>query len=394
MPGEAFVIMHIGDEALDRVYSEVIGPALEECDLEPRRIDLDNEGGLLNAEIMAAIERSDIIVADLTDERPNCYLEVGYALGLGRSRNLVLTVRRDHLPGDPNHVPGGPRVHFDLAGYDLLLWDTEDLAGFRSELVQRVRRRKWMLEGSLPSDAGRAQAGPWYAEQRDDSLTQIRELGGSGFMEASFELVPPKIDRRQSELLGAARAAQIHTFGWPIGLVLDTDEGRPRPTGSGIRATIHAPRLDHEESFDYWELRTDGDYFMVQSLFEDQRGQQDRIFFDTRIVRVTEAILYCGRLYDRLGVTPDHEVRLTIGHGGLSSRTLGSANRARSIHPRVCAVDSIAETVSVRLGEIDSRLVDLVVAVLAPLFELFDFFELGREVYEQIIDAFVQGRVG
>jgi hypothetical protein len=385
--------MHIGDEILDGIYSEVIVPALRECGLEPRRIDLDNEGGLLNAEIMASIERSDILVADLTNERPNCYLEVGYALGLGRSRNLILTVREDHLPGQPSYDPDGHRVHFDLAGYDLLLWDQADLAAFGDELVRRVRRRLLMLDGSLPSGDGTQPAPPWYAEQRDAAIAEIQSLGGRGFMEASFKLLPPKLKRKQSELLDAARAAEIHTFGWPIGLVLDSNDDRPKPTGSSIRASIHAPRFDGEASFDFWELRTDGDYFMVQSLFEDQRGHSDRIFFNTRIVRVTEAIIFCGRLYDRLGVAADHEVSVTIGHGGLAGRTLDSANRAREVHPRTSATDTSTSTVTFRLGEIDSRLVGLVTAITSPIFELFDFFELSPEVYQEIIDAFVQGRV-
>jgi hypothetical protein len=33
-------------------------------------------------------------VADLPSERPNCYLEVGYALGVGKFTNLVLTEKR------------------------------------------------------------------------------------------------------------------------------------------------------------------------------------------------------------------------------------------------------------------------------------------------------------
>jgi hypothetical protein len=49
-----------------------------------RRVDRHNEGDLLDSEIVQFIERSQIIVADLTNERHNCYLEVGYATGLER----------------------------------------------------------------------------------------------------------------------------------------------------------------------------------------------------------------------------------------------------------------------------------------------------------------------
>jgi hypothetical protein len=36
-------------------------------------------GRILQSEIANFINKSKIIIADLTNERPNCYLEVGYA---------------------------------------------------------------------------------------------------------------------------------------------------------------------------------------------------------------------------------------------------------------------------------------------------------------------------
>lgn len=142
---QAFVIMQIGEPTLDQVYEQVIAPALLACGLTARRVDQHNRGGLLASEIIAFIEGSDIIVADLTNERPNCYLEVGYALGAGRSSQVVLTAREDHNPDSPNHSPGGPKVHFDLAGYDILFWSQDNLAGFHDELVKRVTRRQQLL---------------------------------------------------------------------------------------------------------------------------------------------------------------------------------------------------------------------------------------------------------
>ncbi len=142
---QAFVIMQIGEPELERIYDRVIAPALEACGFTPRRVDRHNRGGLLASEIISFIEESEILVADLTNERPNCYLEVGYALGLGKATNLILTAREDHDPESPRHRVGGPRVHFDLAGYDILFWRSEKLAAFRQELEKRIQRRKLLL---------------------------------------------------------------------------------------------------------------------------------------------------------------------------------------------------------------------------------------------------------
>lgn len=140
-----FVIMRIGDPALDRMYERAIVPALAACGFDARRVDRHNRGGLLVAEIIGFIEDAEIIVADLTHERPNCYLEVGYVLGVAKLQQLILTARRDHDPEHPLRRPGGPRVHFDLAGFDILFWEPERLDDFRRELEKRVLRRREIL---------------------------------------------------------------------------------------------------------------------------------------------------------------------------------------------------------------------------------------------------------
>jgi len=149
--GEAFVIIQIGNAELDRVYRDAIVPALTAAGLTPRRVDIHNSGGLLQNEIAAFIERAEIIVADLTNERPNCYLEVGYALGLGKLGHILLAAREDHQPDLPNRQPNDPRVHFDLNSYDILYWDPDDLPDYSSRLETRVRRRLLITGTTKPT---------------------------------------------------------------------------------------------------------------------------------------------------------------------------------------------------------------------------------------------------
>lgn len=388
--------MQIGNPDLDEVYENSIAPAIRAGGLDPKRIDLDNTGGLLKSEIINYLERSDVIVADLTNERPNCYLEVGYAMGLGRNRHLILTVQADHLPGNPGYVTGGPKVHFDLAGYDLLMWKPDALDAFRDELTRRIQRRL-VITRDTPL-VGAQHVDPtagWTRELAERGTARIHELVGPGHMELAFGLTPPKIQVTARELLEAARTATIDTFGYPIGLVLDTDEYRPKLTGNGVRAEVEGGRWDGERSFDLWELRTDGDFFMVHSLFEDQRGQTGKLFVNTRVVRVTEAVLYSARLYERLGVGADAAVNLQIVHAGLTGRTLEwSAPTGASVPgSRRSAVDRAEGRVTFELGAVASQLGLLVKALLSPMFELFDFFTLSDDEYQRLVDGFVAGRL-
>lgn len=138
---QAFIIMQIGNPDLELVCEKAIVPALKSCGFDPKRVDKHTMGRLLKSEIVEFIISSDIIVADLTNERPNCYLEVGYAMGLDKFRNLILTAREDHNSDSPNYNKDGPKIHFDLSGYDILFWEQDNLDGFKAELEKRIKRR-------------------------------------------------------------------------------------------------------------------------------------------------------------------------------------------------------------------------------------------------------------
>jgi hypothetical protein len=147
---KAFVIMQIGNPELDSMCGKVIIPALTACGFDPKRVDKHNKGGLLKSEIIAFIEESEIIVADLTNERPNCYLEIGYAMGVDKYANLILTAREDHNQTGPKYRSGGPKVHFDLSGYDVLFWSQDDLPAFKVSL-KNESAGDWQLSNHLQS---------------------------------------------------------------------------------------------------------------------------------------------------------------------------------------------------------------------------------------------------
>jgi len=382
--------MQIGNPELDSVCEQAIVPALDACGLDAKRVDKHNQGGLLKSEIIGFIERADVIVADLTNERPNCYLEVGYTMGIDKFRNLILTVREDHYHESPNYKNGGPKIHFDLSGYDILFWHPEKLDEFRQELEKRIKRRRAVL-APAPQQPVTPWDNEWVKSHRDVATPKLQETGKSGFMEVRFSLNHPKPWKTQQELDEAARTSTISTFGWPIGVYLgNRSEYRPRPRADGIVAEIGA---DARDTYDYWAIRRNGDYYLLKTVFEDDRDSE-KLFFDTRIVRVTEVLLYCARLYNRLEIDPTSVVNIVIRHGGLNGRILGAANTNRMMDERVPCVENEIETeVATQLSGIESELVILVKELVTPLFTLFDFFELSDQILEEIVNAYVEGRV-
>ena len=80
-------------------------------------------------------------------------------------------------------------------------------------------------------------------------------------------------------------------------------------------------------------------------------------------------------------------------YGGLRGRRWASATgRLPPIQRRVADEDVIDDLeITGSLDEFEGQLVDKVIELTAPLFALFDFAELDRSFYEQIVNGFVAG---
>ncbi|MBA7516644.1 hypothetical protein ES705_08692 [subsurface metagenome] len=384
---QAFIIMQIGNPDLDLVCEKAIVPALKSCDFDPKRVDKHTMGRLLKSEIVEFIISSDIIVADLTNERPNCYLEVGYAMGLDKFRNLILTAREDHNQDSPNYKKEGPRIHFDLSGYDILFWEPDNLGEFKAELEKRIRRRI----ATLPSSS-KPWDNEWINEHREKAMAGLGRNNLSGFMEICLTPRDFKLNKELDELLLATEKAQIGTFGWPLG-AMDSfgTEYRPKPTTEGI---VNELDFKNKESYDYWTLRKDGTFYLLKSLFEDKR-KPGHIFFNTRIVRITEALLYSVRLYSELKVPSDEYILIKIRHGGLKERLLTAVGgREITFHKSRKSIDDEVDTeVETILERIEQDLIDLVQKFTTPLFEVFEFFKIDKKVLVHIVNNFVAGKV-
>lgn len=101
--GLVFVIMQFRGQEMTDVYSAI----KDECnklELRAKRVDENVGSGFVIREITDLIERSEFIICDLTNERPNVYYELGYAHGVGNEGNDILLIAKE-----------GTVLHFDIA---------------------------------------------------------------------------------------------------------------------------------------------------------------------------------------------------------------------------------------------------------------------------------------
>jgi hypothetical protein len=114
-----FVIMPIqgekfGTQDQQRIYKEyderfeAIERVLSGHDCVSIRIDKEHPLDDLVARIKGEIDKAKFIVADLTDERPSCYFEAGYADALDKPTIYVASKESVVHPGTPT------KIHFDV----------------------------------------------------------------------------------------------------------------------------------------------------------------------------------------------------------------------------------------------------------------------------------------
>ena len=120
-------------QSVERFFGEVVEVVVKHLGLTG--IEIDRKMLLepfLNIEIFKEIRHSSYLIVDLTGLRPNCFMELGFSLGLGKTVFLT-AMSGTHLPFDTNQIP----CYF--WNPDKLTSDTQ--ASFVSFLKRNVNRR-------------------------------------------------------------------------------------------------------------------------------------------------------------------------------------------------------------------------------------------------------------
>jgi hypothetical protein len=117
-------------------FDMVVQPVIE-VEMGYRLVVVDGrqayEHARIDQEIFAKLHRSSIVLADITGARPNCFLELGYALGRGLP---TMVMARD-----------GSSLPFDITTFSGLHWKTTGSAEDR----RRAFRDHWQAIRNRPS---------------------------------------------------------------------------------------------------------------------------------------------------------------------------------------------------------------------------------------------------
>jgi tetratricopeptide (TPR) repeat protein len=103
MAYHAFVVMPYGiKEQIDfnRVYGDLIKPALETAGFEVFRADEEMRAGDIRADMFQELLMADLVVADLSIDNANVWYELGVRHALRARGVIAIRCRRDYMPFD------------------------------------------------------------------------------------------------------------------------------------------------------------------------------------------------------------------------------------------------------------------------------------------------------
>jgi len=136
-----FVLMPFNKRFND-VYNLAIKALENKLDVVIERADkLPFDNRPIYDQIISEISSADVLIADLSENNPNVYYELGYAHSLGK---IVVSISSDDLP-------------FDLAGFSTIFYKLDELSQLKINLELRVNEslelfgsRKKSLSNQIP----------------------------------------------------------------------------------------------------------------------------------------------------------------------------------------------------------------------------------------------------
>jgi hypothetical protein len=240
--------------------------------------------------------------------------------------------------------------------------------------------------------------------QRWNSLVANLPEGDSarfphGHYELGFEILSAKPLASLTELRSAMQqASAVKHTGWGPFALAHRAEFEPRIADGAIEAWFGPPveRLLGRDPahVDYWRANEAGRLVLLRGYEEDgQPNRKPGTCFDITLPvwRVGEAILYVGRLAELFGDELSFLVRCR--YLGLRGRVLTHLEGRRMLfEDRRCADYEVVLERQITRAQARDNLVEVLHALLKPLYERFAFFELSEQLVAEEVERMTRNR--
>ncbi|AZO15522.1 ATP-binding protein [Mesorhizobium sp. M2A.F.Ca.ET.043.05.1.1] len=218
-----------------------------------------------------------------------------------------------------------------------------------------------------------------------------------GHYEQSFQIlgVEPASGLR-SLLENLRKASEVRLTGWGPFVLLERKPIGPVPVGEVIETWVGTPSEKARDGrhCDFWRARPDGFLYEVRSYDEDFTEKAEpgtSIDLTMPVWRIGETLLYVARLARLFGEDPEISVR--IQYDGLKGRRMSALFDWRYLsYERECFVDTVKMQGQARASIIEDNLAEVLVSLLRPLYDAFDFAPLSPTMVSEEIAKFRNNR--
>jgi hypothetical protein len=138
--GQCFVIQPFDAGDFDKLYEEIIRPAIKAAGLEPYRVDKKPGVEIPIEEIEKEIARSAVCFAEISTDNPNVWYELGFAFAKKKTVCMIASSkRRTRFPFDIQHKKVIPYKTSVPSDFDQL---RNQVSAHLRALAQKTRDRK------------------------------------------------------------------------------------------------------------------------------------------------------------------------------------------------------------------------------------------------------------
>lgn len=123
-----FVIQKFDKAKFDKRYRDIFEPAIKAAGYEPYRVDCDPSASIPIEEIERQIRSADVCFVEITEDNPNVWFELGFALASGKEVCLVCSTERTS------------KYPFDIQHRLIINYNTESTSDYQ-EINEKIKAR-------------------------------------------------------------------------------------------------------------------------------------------------------------------------------------------------------------------------------------------------------------
>ncbi|MEW6202447.1 MAG: hypothetical protein AB1546_10750 [bacterium] len=128
-----YVIQPFDNDVYDKRFDETISPAIKKAGLNPYRVDRDPSSTILFQDIENGINNASVCLADITEDNPNVWFELGFAKAMQKEIVMICSSERERRD---------KKFPFDIQHRSIIVYKTDTPSDFEklsNDIIKKIK---------------------------------------------------------------------------------------------------------------------------------------------------------------------------------------------------------------------------------------------------------------